>query len=265
MSHYGGSMKSNFALLFILTLSVCFFIRCSSNDPQNTATLSVQLTDAPDTYEAVNISFTEIAVKVDSDWVPFLGEPQTIDLLSYSNGATLALGELEVPAGHIIQVRFKIDSANIVVDGVANELDVPSGSSSGLKFNTNFVLEPGEVMELIIDFDIGRSVHTTGPKNNPTGYKLQPVIRVAEIPQTGSITGTVTNYELNPIAYAIQTNDTVTSSIVSTTSGEFTLAFLPEFGSYKVVVIDDEEKLFEQEGVSVTGGQSTDLGDITLQ
>lgn len=258
-------MRKLLAAILFVTLTATLFIQCSSNDPEDTATLSVQLTDAPNTYEAVNISFTEIAVKVDSEWVTFLGTPQTINLLNYQNGNTLSLGEHDVPAGHIIQIRLKIDSANIVVDGVTHEMNVPSGSTSGLKFNANFTLEPGQTFEMVIDFDLGKSIVTTGPKNNPTGYKLQPVLRIAEIAQTGAISGTVTNPAANPLAFAIQTNDTVTTAIVNTTTGEFTLSFLPEFGSYKVVVKDEDDLMFEQIGVSITGGQTTNLGEVTLQ
>lgn len=257
-------MRKLLAAVLFVTLTATLFVQCSSNDPEDTAILSVQLTDAPDAYEAVNISFTEIAVKVDSQWITFLGTPQTINLLDYQNGATLSLGEQEVPAGHIVQIRLKIDSANLVVDGVTHDLDVPSGSSSGLKFNANFELQPGQTMEIVIDFDANRSIKTTGPSTNPNGYKLRPVIRLAEAAQTGAISGIVTNPSAAPVAYAIQTTDTVTTSMVDTVTGAFTLAFLPEFGSYKVVV-DTEEKSFEQTGVSVTGGQTTDLGEITLQ
>ncbi|OGU62931.1 MAG: hypothetical protein A2V66_10020 [Ignavibacteria bacterium RBG_13_36_8] len=253
-----------FSMIFIGLFSTLFWY-CTSIEPVETARLSVQLTDAPNTYDAVNISFTEIAVKVDSIWAVFMQVPTTINLLDYRNGNTLQLGEMDVLVGHVNQIRLKIDSATIVVDGVTHPLEVPSGSTSGLKFNTHFVLEAGQTMELVIDFDLGKSISTTGPPNNPHSYKLHPVIRVVDISQTGSIIGTVTNPEANPLAFAIQSNDTVTTSIVNVATGEFELSFLPESGSYKVVIVDEEDKTFQQNGVNVTGGQSTDLGSITLQ
>lgn len=257
--------KSLLLIVFLSLLSLAFWSCSDSTEPEETATVSLKLTDAPEDYDEVNISFTEVSAKIDSTWHTFLGEQTTLNLLDYQNGNTFSLGSLELVPGHLIQIRLMIDTANIVVNGVSQELTVPSGSTSGFKLNTNMDVVAGQVLDLVIDFDLGRSIVVTGPKTNPTGYKLQPVFRVADISQTGTIEGVVGNPEMNPIAYVIQTNDTLTSTFVDTANGGFVFSFLPEFGAYKVVVVDDESKSFTQNGVAVTGGQTTDLGTITLQ
>jgi len=77
---------------------------------------------------------------------------------------------------------------------------LPSGAQTGLKLLADFTVNAGSTYELILDFDAQRSVVTTGPANNPTGYLLNPTIRVEEKALTGSISGMLTNPENNPVA-----------------------------------------------------------------
>ena len=79
---------------------------------------------------------------------------------------------------------------------------------------------------------------------------------------TGSISGKVTNHENNPIAYAIQGDDTLNSSIVRD-NGTFTLGYLLD-GAYRVDVEDDLFQTYRASDVTVNIGVNTDLGDIIL-
>jgi hypothetical protein len=81
---------------------------------------------------------------------------------------------------------------------------------------------------------------------------------------TGSISGTLTNPEHLPVAYAIQNGDTTTSSLPDSSSGYFRLSFLPA-GEYTVSIEDTLDQTFEQSGVVVQVGADTSLGSITLQ
>lgn len=114
-----------------------------------------------------------------------------------------------------------------------------------------------------MDFDVNKSIVTTGPRHDPSGYQLKPHIRVVSKAVTGSIAGTVTNPQDAPIAYALQNADTVTSTAVDPLSGFFMLAFLPE-GSYSVAIEDTTGKAFHQDNVIVTPGKNNNLGAITL-
>ncbi len=228
-------------LFFILMIPVLLIWGCSQENTtspeENVGHLSIYLTDAPADYDSVIIHFTHISAHIDSDWVTIQGEPQTVDLLEWSNGKTLELGSADVPTGKYTQIRVIIDSAKIGVKGEVFPLEVPSGAKTGLKFGPQFTIESGSNYELVMDFDACRSIVTMGPKKNPNGYKLKPRIRIISRAMGGSISGLVTNPKDEPIAYAILGSDTVTSSIVDTTNGEFVLAFLPE-AAYKVSVED---------------------------
>jgi hypothetical protein len=103
-----------------------------------------------------------------------------------------------------------------------------------------------------------------GSKKDPKGYKLKPRLRVLAIAITGSISGTVSNPDSLPIAYAIQNSDTITSSIINQDDGYFKLSFLPE-GLYRVSVVDTSDNSYEQTDVQVTVGSDNDLGNIILE
>ncbi|MCU0644020.1 MAG: DUF4382 domain-containing protein [bacterium] len=250
-------------LLFLINLSSC------EKDPTEPSiengTIIVHLTDAPADFDAVNITFSEIGAHIDSDWVTIdLQKDSTVNLLDWTNGKFMILGQSEVPAGHHTQVRLKIKAAEIIIDNETFPLEVPSGAQSGLKFGLNFAIHPGSTYELVLDFDACKSIFTTGPKNDPKSYKLKPHIRVISKAVSGAISGTVTNPEDMPVAYGRQNSDTTTSATVDTLNGFFMLSFLPE-GSYTVSIEDTAGKAFHQENVTVNAGTTNDLGDITLQ
>lgn len=240
----------------------------NSTSPSETGkgTLSVQLADAPGAYEKVNITFSEVAVNAQTDttksgWIVIKGEPQTFDLLTLSNGVTAALGQTQLDPGKYGQIRLKLSKAEVVAGGVTYPLEVPSGSTSGLKLGGGFTIEDGITTELVVDFDATRSIHVMGKKGE---YKLNPRLRLIAKANTGAITGTVTNYQDLPIAYAIAGTDTVTAAIAKRDSGKFVLGFLPA-GTYTVAVADTLNRTFSKTGVTVTIGSASPLGDMTLK
>lgn len=259
-------MRKGFYLIPLL-LFVVFILNNCNNDATgsktNMGTLTISLTDAPAAYDSVIIVFSEISAHIDSEWVHVEQEPVRVNLLDWSNGETLLLGSADVPAGKYTQIRVKIDSAFIGVNGSVFELTVPSGSKTGLKFGPQFTINEGSTYSLILDFDACRSVVVNGPKNNPNSYKLKPHIRVIAQAESGSISGIILNPEEVPFAYALLGSDTITTTLVDRVSGNFKLAFLPE-NNYTVVVTDTSGRTFSQDSVAVQNGQDFDLGDITL-
>jgi hypothetical protein len=257
-------IKSTLIFSFILLISQSCEKNTSGIDSENkTGNLTILLTDAAANYDSVNITFAEVSAHLDSTWLNVLTDTTTVNLLDWSNGNTMILGSEDVPAGKYTQIRIKIIDAEIGVNGQVFPLDVPSGAQSGLKFGPQFTINEGSSYEIVIDFDASRSIVTTGPAHNPTGYKLKPRIRVTSTAITGSISGVVINPASLPIAYAIQNGDTTTSSIIDTTSGVFKLAFLPE-GLYTVDVADTSSGYFSTDSINVTVGSNFDLGDISL-
>lgn len=262
-------MQKLYSTLFIFLVSAILVYHCDTNstsiDPKDsTGKLSILLTDAPAVYDSVIITFSEISAHIDNDWVTVRQDPIRVNLLEWSNGQTFVLGSSDVPAGKYTQIRVKIDSSEIGFDGLVYPLEVPSGAKTGLKLGPQFTISEGSTYELVMDFDVNRSIVIMGSVKHPKGYKLKPRIRISDKALTGSISGTILNHEDMPISYAINGTDTLTSTRVDPTDGSFVLSFLPE-NSYKVVVVDTTGKRYEQEGVEVLAGQNKDLGNITLQ
>jgi len=240
-------------------------------------TLKLYLTDAPAVFSKVDITFTEISVKVKDDtedtWITVSDQEQTFDLLSLTGGLTALLGEETLEPGEYGQIRLLITAAEVfIVEGEGDDaidvrytLQIPSGSASGLKIGKGFTIEEGELLELVIDFDAARSIHKLG--NNDV-YQLKPVLRLVAAEQSGAITGTVTPLTsgLTAYAYADLDSEPVASTAVDETTGEFTLAFLPA-GSYTVTITDSEGNVLElypkPDAVEVNIGQTTSL-ELTI-
>ena len=262
-------MKKTLLSLALIT-AMGMFSGCgddnSTSPADGTGTLKVLLTDATAAYDAVNVTFSSVMVHADFDssatdsttgWIVVSETPQTIDLLTLSNGVTALLGEKELDEEHYTQIRLVISAAEVVIDSVSHELNIPSDT---LKFVSGFDIVDGVTTELAIDFDVERSVHQTGSGQ----YILKPTVRLIQTALSGSIGGTVTNYTDLPVAYAISGADTVTSTPVDSGTGQFTLAFLPA-GTYTVAVSDTLGQAYSNSAVAVTLGVKTSLGDITLQ
>lgn len=258
-------MRSYLPLFVLSVLAIVALAGCDdqSTTPDETGTLRISLTDAPAAFDAVNITFSEISAHIDGQWLTVRGDTVTVDLLEWNNGKSIVIGAADLPAGQYTQIRLKIQSAEIIVDGQAHDLDVPSGAQSGLKLVHQFTISSGSTYELVIDFDAQRSIVVTGPPNNPNGYKLKPTLRVVPKAISGSISGTVSNAQNLPIAYALSGQDTVASALVNS-SGSFMLAFLPESG-YLVSIRDTLDLSFQQTNVQVIAGSNKNLGVITLQ
>ena len=251
-------------LILAITMSLLIIGCDSSSDPaETTGTLTVSITDAPASFEAVNIRFSEISV-IASGGEPIVASDsvQTINLIEWSNGLSTPLGNIELEAGTYNQIRLIIDTASVIIDGVESSVKVPSGAKTGLKLTHQFTLEAGSTYDLMIDFDASRSIVRTGTPANPS-YLLKPTIRLVSVATSGSISGTVTNPDNNPVALALSGVDTVSTVFVDTISGEFQLAFL-EAGLYDVVVEDTTGARFDTTGVEVVQGADTDLGSIDL-
>jgi hypothetical protein len=268
-------MKNGFYYLIVLVIGLVLFISCkddstavgnnNDNNSSKSAYLRLYLTDAPASqYDSVNIVFSEVGAHLDSTWIILSDSLMMVNLLELTNGNTIVIGSSDVPAGHYTQIRLKIIDAYVVVGGEKHSMAVPSGSTSGLKFGPEFTITEGSTYEMVVDFDITRSIVTTGPPMNPKGYKLKPYIRISPMAITGSISGIVANPQHLPVAYALQNNDTITSSLPDSSSGSFVLAFLPA-GLYDVSIRDTLDQFFEQSGVTVLEGTNIDLGTVTLQ
>ena len=196
-------MRLRFIFLSALICFLFCVISCSSGGDSATSdsgTVTMSVTDAkpslPENASSLFITFSEVWVhKAGEGWIE-LGlvdeNPYTIDLLQFYDGATTELvPPTKLSSGKYTQVRIVIDSATIRFDlkdedgeiiGTRDEtVEIPSES---LKTDKNFTidLEADSAMNIVIHFDLSRSVVVRGDESDPT-YSLKPVIHLFKDPQ----------------------------------------------------------------------------------
>lgn len=264
-------MRSPFRLVLTFALALGLAAGCASSPSSpGFGTMRVRMTDAPGDFDAVNLVITEVSVRregtdaesdtVSGEWVVLSDGSATYDLMDLRNGIFATIGEASVPAGRYNQVRLKLGSGStVVIDGVTHPLVVPSGEQSGLKLVGAFTLPEDGSLDIGIDFDAARSLHQTG---NGT-WMLKPVVRVMTVPMAGSIRGVVVPDSTAVTIFATQA-DTVASAMASL-DGSFQLSLLAP-GTYTLIVDADTVAWRDTTitGVSVTAGQTTDVGTVSL-
>jgi hypothetical protein len=178
-----------------------------SDKPENSKNtiLRIQLTDAPYPYSSVSsadITVESVEVRMDGGFhmLPVAAAPVSMNLLDLQNGMTEVLVDTAISPGTIDQIRLVISSASVTLtDGRTFDLQVPSGESSGLKvfLSPGVQVASGLSTDLLLDFDVSQSFKPIPASAVRTedirGFMLHPVLRVANLSQTGSVSGNVWN------------------------------------------------------------------------
>ncbi|GAA5520813.1 DUF4382 domain-containing protein [Aliifodinibius salicampi] len=269
------------SLPLVLFFAVAVFFTACDNSGTGSdgsmGTMTVEMTDAPiDSADAVNVFIERVEVNnaenEEEGWI-VLNEPQqSYNLLELTNGATEVIGTKELEPGTYNQIRLILSEGghSVEVGGEVHDMKVPSGPQTGIKLNIDAEIEPDIEYVLLLDFDASRSVVAAGPPGDAVKYLLKPVIKAKEKAITGNIEGVVDPAEAQPVVYAIDDvdatePDTLASTIADTTSGDFKIIGLEE-GSYDVSIDprNDDYQSETVEDVSVTIGQSNDLGTVEL-
>jgi hypothetical protein len=237
---------------------------CSSND-NTPATLQVKLTDAPGDFDEVNIDIEDVQVNSDatsnSGWKSLNVKKGVYNLLKLTNGIDTLLGGIQLPAGKVSQIRLVLGNDNkIKVSGVEYPLNTPRAQQSGLKILVNTDLKAGITYQILLDFDVARSIVTTGSGI----FNLKPVIRSVVEAENGAIKGLINPVESTPAVYALIGADTIATTFADTVSGKFLLKGVPA-GTYTVSFQPKTGYLTSSKSnVSVTLGSVTDLGTIEI-
>ena len=214
-------------------------------------TLGVSMTDAPACgFDAVNVTVNKVRVHasasasdLDGGWTDITLSPaKKINLLNLTNGVLESLGQTALAPGHYSQLRLVLDAnagtglANSVIptgSGAEQTLVTPSATQSGIKLVNEFDVAAGQRVDLVLDFDACKSVHTTGNGK----YMLKPVVKVIPTAING-ISGVVNPQLGSPVLVTAQQNGVIVSSTVPSATGEFFLARLVP-GNYDVVITAD--------------------------
>lgn len=276
-------MNRGIGIVAMLALLVASCTEESSPPPpaDTMAHLRVRLTDKPGDFQEVNIDIQEVQIKAgdeDAEWMTIETRTGIYDLLKLTNGLDTLLAEAELPPGRLTQIRLVLGDNNTVrVRNEVHELEIPSGSESGLKINVQLDLEVGKSYEVLLDFDAARSIIKAHRKD----FKLKPVIRAileeilgepGQNPQPpgeqpppnvrGSISGAVNPPASNPAIHAILGTDTLSTMINN--EGRFLIQDMPD-GTYRLVFDPIEGYLQEElDNVQVNRGVVTNVGTVNI-
>jgi hypothetical protein len=259
-------MKSNFfPALFVCLLFTFSLGSCSDKDSAEKAKLEIRLTDDPAAYDAVYIDIKDVQINVtgedDKGWQSLAGVQKGVyNLLDLVNDKDTLLCNAEIPSGKLHQIRLVLGNNNsIVLNGVSIPLETPSAQQSGLKLNVQQEVAGGILYTMLLDFDAGRSVVTTGGGK----YILKPVIRTVLNAVGGSIKGAVTPNTVLTAVYAINGTDTMTTFTDGT--GAYLIKGVPA-ATYKLQYwpTDVTYKSQEKTGITVTTGNVTIVDTVRL-
>ena len=226
----------NFRWLIVLS-SILLLSACSgsggSGSSGGTGTLSMSITDAkpmlPSGVTNLFVTFEEVLVhKSGGSWVslPLVETPYTIDLLQFQDGnVTELVPPTKLKSGKYTQVRLVVNSASITFDHITSTAEEPViVPSDSLKTDKNFIFNVGEdaAADLIVHFDLSKSVVVTGTAADPS-YKLKPVLHLFDDPlEAATIKGSITNS-----AFGLSKKATVTV-IAESNQEEYTIVEVSE-------------------------------------
>jgi hypothetical protein len=198
--------------IFLTLFGTTMLIACSSGAGNDTNTagggrggiqngfLSLAITDAPiDDAAEVWVRFDGVELKpASTENVVTLTfkPPMEINLLALQGqNKVQMLTNATLPAGNYDWIKLKVTAKNDGLldsyikldDNSVHELDIPSGSESGLKIIGGLEVIANTPKSMTIDFDLRKSIVMTGVAQ----YTLIPVLRLVDDTAVGSIEGTI--------------------------------------------------------------------------
>jgi hypothetical protein len=184
----------NYRLLTLASAALLSLAGCSKNSADEASVgatrLEVRLTDAPGNFSAVvlDVQQIEVHLKEENDpsgWQTLTFTPQAVNVLDYVNGKSALLVSTDFAPGDLQEVRLMLGPNSYVVgtDGNTYALKTPSGQSAGVKLKlTNVTLAAGATYQLLLDFDVAKSIVARGNwkagNDKKERYLLKPVIRL---------------------------------------------------------------------------------------
>lgn len=210
------------------------------------------------TVEQVRIHRNADAADSDGGWRDLSLSPgRRVDLLTLKNGVFIDLGTVPLPAGSYSQVRLVLAANSGSSAPFANQLDLangtpvalstPSAQQSGLKLNVQMSIQPGQLGELVFDFDPCKSVVKAGSSGR---YNLKPVVQ-AYINPTNDIEG----YAVPGAIVSAQQGGVALKSTTADSQGKFVLWPI-DAGTYELVITAAGSANAVLAGVQVGAGQN---------
>jgi hypothetical protein len=194
----------------IATLAGCGGSAADTTGPHQ-GHLKLQLTDAPFSTDSVQSVYVFV-VRVDgrmasadsaaadsattgdsasaNGWTTLAAPNDSVDLLAYQNGSTMALGDATLDAGSYSGFRMVIDPTRssvvlkngMILTGTSDPgIVFPSGNRSGIKINLSspVTVAANDTTTMLLDFKVGNSFVLRGNTILQNGLLFKPVIQAS--------------------------------------------------------------------------------------
>jgi len=259
--------------IFLLCLLFIGLYACSSSDnnsDKGNATVGFYLTDAPSVegYKSVNINIKSVECSVDGqNWITLDVKPCSVDLLHFSNGKDSLLSNVKFNAGtKVQQIRLTLGENNTIVlnNGNIVSLKIPSGQTSGLKFNVQSVAQLTSGYKIMIDFDASRSIVKQG---NSGSYLLKPVIRSYITANSSAIDGNILPSNIAMRIFTVTASNDTISTVSDTLQNNYFKLHGLFSGTYDLKAEDLSTKNITviKSGIQIVGGTDVHLGNLSLK
>jgi hypothetical protein len=273
-------MKTTFNYLMLVLIAAVGF-SCNNDDELDAriSRVNFYLVDAPADFDEVWVEVIALRVKADdndqdsandpgndaedSSWIeiPYEEGSRYVNLLNLTGENSQLLGSKDFPAGEIKELRLVLGDDNYVVnDGKRTDLKTPSAQQSGLKIKVDKAIEGGKSYDIVIDFDVEKSIIVAGNSGN---IILKPVLRAYVAEATSGVVGQIFPKEAQSVAVkavkgSLEYNTFVDKDgnfkIQGMDDGLYRLTFTPNSG-YTAI---------SKDGILVEEGKMKTIDPITL-
>jgi hypothetical protein len=259
--------------IYSLILLAVFLSSCVSDGERSTALVNVFVIDAPGDFEEVWVEILGVEVKTTGTRGQDNANPiffenvqgnKQVNLSSLILDRQFLVGRGELLVGAITELTLKLGTDHyVVIDGERIPLVLENSEAQNPSLTVNYPLDPGISYDIFIDFEVFRSI--TASPNAAGGFVLKPKLRSFSRADTGEIAGSILPLRENAVVYAIQGNDTVSSTAIELTTGKFKLRGI--LGNHTVSIIPFNSA-FQSEtitNVNVESRKITQINAITLR
>lgn len=259
---------NRFGLLLLLIFPLVI-LSCKEFDDSPKALVNILLIDAPAQWDSVIVEIQGVELEfvpngregeVQRVFLPYKPADKLIDISQLVGGTSLPVARNEMPLGVITGITLRLGPENaLYLDEDRYGLELPEGKTDYF-LPISVDLEQGFSYDLILDFDLEKSIQVTKP--NPLALDFNPTLSTYSGIGRGDLTGTTSPKELRPVIFAINDGDSVSTH--TNFSGNFLFRLEP--GTYDVF-IDPKDSRYNADtvrGVIIETGKATPLDRITL-
>lgn len=256
--------------MLLSVFSLGLFGACTPTDSGPQSLLNIVLVDAPPMYDSVFVEILGVDVTVnvagrDTDsqtiFIPYdLGDKQ-IKVSDLVAGEVLLLGRSALPPGQLVGMNLILGDRHFLwEDEDRFVIPLSDAFEEEIPVAVNLELEPGLSYDVIVDFDLEKSIQTI--QSDPLELLFTPTL-TALIPGTfGEISGNLAPNTLRPAIVAASDTDTVSTHTNGT--GSFLLRLPP--GTYDLFFDPKDPEFLPDtlQNVEVIRRESLSLDRITL-